>query len=73
MRRACSVVRPSDPSIIPAVPGSYGPSTAAGSSDDHANGIIANRIIELVKAGERNPDQLCESALNKLRGHLFGD
>ena len=39
-------------------------------SDD---GIIANQLIQFVKAGERNPDQLCESALNKLREHLFGD
>jgi hypothetical protein len=29
--------------------------------------------IELAKAGERNPDRLCESALEKLRGHLYGD
>jgi hypothetical protein len=44
-----------------------------GLGDDFANGIIARQIIELAKAGERNPDQLCESALNKLREHLFGD
>jgi hypothetical protein len=44
-----------------------------GVSDDLADGIIAKQIIELAKAGERNPDQLCESALNKLREHLFGD
>jgi hypothetical protein len=29
--------------------------------------------IELGKAGERDPDLLCEGALEKLRGHLFGD
>ena len=46
---------------------------ALGVTDDHANGIIANRIIELVKVGECNPDRLCEGALEKLRGHLFGD
>ena len=46
---------------------------ALGLADDFANGIIARQIIELAKAGERNPDQLCESALNKLREHLFGD
>jgi hypothetical protein len=40
---------------------------------DLANEIVAKHIIELAKAGERNPDQLCESALNKLREHLFGD
>jgi hypothetical protein len=44
-----------------------------GLTDDLADGIIANQLIRLVKAGERNPDQLCEGALNKLRGHLFGD
>jgi hypothetical protein len=40
---------------------------------DFANGIIAKQIIELAIAGERNPDRLCEGALEKLRGHLFGD
>ena len=40
--------------------------------DDFANGIITKQIIELAKAGERNPDRLCEGALEKLRGHLFG-
>ena len=44
-----------------------------GLADDLANGIIANPIIELAKAGERNPDLLCEGALKKLRDHLFGD
>ena len=44
-----------------------------GLVDTFANGIIAKRIIELAKAGERNPDLLCEGALKKLRGHLFGD
>jgi hypothetical protein len=45
-----------------------------GLADDFANGIIAKRIIELAKAGERNPDLLCEGALKKLRQHhLFGD
>ena len=44
-----------------------------GLTDDLADGIIARQIIEFAKAGERNPDQLCESALNKLREHLFGD
>jgi hypothetical protein len=28
---------------------------------------------ELARAGERNPDLLCEGALKKLRGALFGD
>jgi hypothetical protein len=35
--------------------------------DDPAVAIIANRIIELAKAGERNPDLLCERVLNDLR------
>jgi hypothetical protein len=42
-------------------------------ADDLANGIIAKRIIELAKAGERNPGLLCEGAIEKLRGHLYGD
>jgi hypothetical protein len=44
-----------------------------GLAEDFANGIIAKRIIELAKVGERNPDLLCEGALVKLRAHLFGD
>ena len=44
-----------------------------GLKDDLADGIIAKRIIELAKAGERNPNLLCEGALKKLRGHLYGD
>ena len=44
-----------------------------GLGDEFADGIIAKRIIELAKAGERSPDQLCESALNELRAHMFGD
>jgi hypothetical protein len=44
-----------------------------GLADNFANGIIAKRIVELAKAGERNPDLLCEGALNKLREHLYGD
>ena len=46
---------------------------ALGLADDLANGIIAKRIIELAKAGERNPDLLCQGALEKLRGYLYGD
>jgi hypothetical protein len=30
----------------------------------YASHIIANQIIELAKAGERNPDVLCEQALS---------
>ena len=44
-----------------------------GLTDDFANGIIARQIVELARAGERNPDRLCEGALKKLRGALFGD
>jgi hypothetical protein len=46
---------------------------ALGLTDDFANGIIARQIIELVTAGERNPDLLRDGALKKLRGALFGD
>jgi hypothetical protein len=45
---------------------------ACGFADDFANGIIARQIAER-RAGERNPDLLCEGALKKLRGALFGD
>jgi len=44
-----------------------------GLTDDFANGIIAKRLVELARAGEHNPDLLCEGALKKLSGHLFGD
>jgi hypothetical protein len=40
---------------------------ALGLADDFANGIIARQIVELARAGERNPDLLCEGALKKLR------
>src|SRR6266568_2819550 len=43
-----------------------------GLADDFANGIIAKRIVELAKAGERNPDLLCEGAIEQLREHLYG-
>jgi hypothetical protein len=46
---------------------------ALGLADDFANGIIAKQIVELARAGERNPDILCDGALKKLRGALFGD
>jgi hypothetical protein len=44
-----------------------------GLADNLADGIIAKRIVELAKAGERNPDLLCAGALKKLRGHLYSD
>ena len=34
---------------------------------DLANEILAHKIIELAKAGERNPDTLCEQALKDIR------
>jgi hypothetical protein len=46
---------------------------ALGLTDDFANGIIAKRIVELAEAGERDPDLLCEGALKKLSGSLYGD
>ena len=46
---------------------------ALGLADDFANRIIDRQIIELARAGERNPDLLCDGALKKLRGALFGD
>jgi hypothetical protein len=36
-----------------------------------ANEIAATRIIELAKTGERNPDLLCERALEALRARPF--
>jgi hypothetical protein len=44
-----------------------------GLRDDFANGLIAKRLIELAKAGERNPDLLRERATEQLRRHLYGD
>jgi hypothetical protein len=44
-----------------------------GLADNFANGIIAKRISEIAATGERDPDLLCEGAVKKLRGHLFGD
>ena len=44
-----------------------------GLTDDLADGIIAKQIIEFAKAGERNPDFLCEAALKKLHEHLYSD
>jgi hypothetical protein len=44
-----------------------------GLADDFANGIIAKQVIELAKAGERNPTCLRDGAIEKLREHLYGD
>ena len=37
-------------------------------SDDFVKQAIAAKLIELAKAGERNPDLLCEQALKDIRG-----
>ena len=39
-------------------------------SDDFVKQAIADKIIELAKAGERNPDVLCEQALKDIRTPL---
>jgi len=38
-----------------------------GDSDDDIKQAIAKKLIALVKAGERNPDILCEEALKDIR------
>ena len=38
--------------------------------DTAGDEIIANKIIELAKAGEKNPDLLCEEALHCIQQHL---
>jgi hypothetical protein len=39
-----------------------------GDCDDGIRQAIAIKIVELAKAGERNPDVLCERALAGIRG-----
>jgi hypothetical protein len=39
----------------------------AASADDDVKQEIARKIIDLAKAGERNPDVLCEQALKDIR------
>jgi hypothetical protein len=34
--------------------------------DDHVRRTIADKLIALVKTGERNPDVLCEQALEEI-------
>ena len=41
-----------------------------GNRDSIADKIVADKIIELAKAGERNPDRLCELALNDFQQHV---
>jgi hypothetical protein len=38
-----------------------------GASDDDVKQAIANKVIELAKAGECNPDLLCERVLEDIR------
>ena len=38
-----------------------------GDCDDDVKQAIANKIIALAKIGERNPDLLCERALEDIR------
>jgi len=38
-----------------------------GDCADDVKQVIANKIIELAKTGERNPDLLCERALEDIR------
>ena len=44
-----------------------------GLVDKFADGLIARRIVQLAETGERNPELLCEGAIEQLRGHLYGD
>jgi hypothetical protein len=38
-----------------------------GASDDDVKQAIANKVIELAKTGERDPDLLCERVLKDVR------
>jgi hypothetical protein len=40
----------------------------AEGSDHFVKQAIANKITDLARAGERNPDLLCEHALKNIRG-----
>src|SRR4051794_35638750 len=35
---------------------------------DLANDVLARRIVDLAKAGERDPERLCEGVLHEFRG-----
>jgi hypothetical protein len=37
-----------------------------GDDDEHVRRTIANKLIALAKTGERNPDVLCEQALEDI-------
>ena len=43
-----------------------------GLGDNFADGIIAKRIVELAKAGECNPDLLCQGAIDNCGGICTG-
>jgi hypothetical protein len=43
-----------------------------GDCDDDLKQAIAGKIIALAKAGERNPDLLCERVLEEIRGPRGG-
>jgi hypothetical protein len=42
-----------------------------GDCDDDVKQCIASQIIELARDGERNPDLLCERALELIRGECI--
>jgi hypothetical protein len=44
-----------------------------GDCDDDVRQAIAGKIIALAKAGERNPDVLCEQVLQDIRGQQVSD
>jgi hypothetical protein len=44
--------------------------TAAGDCDDGVRQAIAIKIIELAKAGERNPNLSCEGGVENFRGRM---
>ncbi len=41
-----------------------------GHTDSIADKIVVDKIIEFAKAGERNPDRLCELVLNDFQQHV---
>jgi hypothetical protein len=43
----------------------------AGRDGDLAHEVIASRMIELARAGERNPDVLCETVLKEYDARRF--
>jgi hypothetical protein len=39
---------------------------STGDDDEHVRRTIADKLIALAKAGERNPDMLCDKALEAI-------